>query len=520
MREIRLSLFATSTPAGRELATLLDNAFASEFPGGLKVNMEIIMDGDDGDMLVAGARDDIVVFDASIEDEIGSNYKAVRMWPLCMDHFLVVSRTRLPINFQPFHEGGSPDTWENVLDRPFSLNNQELVRWIKKLLKVLAPQLPRPCDEYLEITKDQFGTNAQAFENLTRKLIINSLKRREIYRKDTGRTFVSYISRYSKYHRQSTKFNGSYVEDLVNHIKRQHGSASYPVLYYPPGSLSSEFMVEYRRWQIVRMIEARIRASDEFWIFETDDYYNSWWTQAELAVLSYIQHSGEHPIFGKLPAPKVFLCKPSMRGLQVRKADSEFIRKLDRKTERELGRCLANTNYYEQVRSLQAIRNLPEPLQWLTFQSGKLFKSLGEAVLGVSSVSKEEWRELKKQGLKADFGTFKDLLKSHAFSVSFWNDRIVTCPNCVARNRAQNNLFNFQDFLLHSAYGQFRVSPEELDTFLMTNTWSCGACGFQFRVVQEPYPQFKWWSIRWGRPTGPNDVFIERIPLYSLQRIS
>ena len=126
---------------------------------------------------------------------------------------------------------------------------------------------------------------------------------------------------------------------------------------------------------------------------------------------------------------------------------------------------------------------------------------------------------MAKQGMKADFKTYKDLLNSRAFSENFWNDRIVTCPNCVAQKKAQNNFFDFQAFLLHGHSGQFRVSSEELETILKTGKWGCKVCDYQFQIIQEPYPQFRWWSIRWNHPTGPNGVFIEKIPLYSLQKI-
>jgi hypothetical protein len=224
------------------------------------------------------------------------------MWPLCMDHFLVVSRTRLPINFQPFHEGGSPDTWGDVLTRPFSLSNQELILWIKK--------------------------------------------------------------------------------------------------------------------------------------------------------------------------------------------------------------------QYEQIRLQQKIKNLPVAVQWLNFQGAKLFQRILGTVTGYSLISLMSKQELQR----ANFKDYQGLLKSRPFSDKFWNDRIVTCPNCTSQNKTNKN-FNFQDFLLHRQHGQFRISSEDLNPILMSGKWSCNQCGFEFQIIQEPHPQFRWWSIRWNRPTGPNDVFIEQIPIYSLQKI-
>lgn len=516
MKQIKIVLFTASTDYGRELACLLRDAVNSKFLDEFVIELTTFFDADSEDMMISGLQDDIIIFDASVEDDIGSNYRTTKMWPLCMDHFFVVSRTRLPINFKPFHEGGSPDTWNNLLERPFSLSNQQIVSWIQEQLKLLTPYLPRPEDERLEIPKGQFAVHAQAVGKLTVKLINQSLERREIYRRNSGQAFISYLSKYSRHHRQAVAVNGLYVEDLVKYIKDYHDNTDFSVLYYPPGSLSSEFMAEYRRWQVVRMIEDRIRAADEFWIFETDDYYNSWWTQAELAVLAYILYDDEHPLFGKRPPPKIFICKPNEdKELIVREADATFIQKLDETTARELGRCLSNNEAYESIRWTQITRRLPLPIQWLLFHAGKYIQIFLKIIVGfslASLMSKEEWKQ-------ANFEIYRRFIKSRAFSQEFWTDRIVTCPSCSKSNEAQHN-FDFQSFLTHNSPGQYRISPEELSSALDNQQWNCNTCGFQFQIIKETNPQFRWWAARLDRPTGPEGVYIEKIPLYSLQRKS
>ncbi|ELR98910.1 hypothetical protein [Gloeocapsa sp. PCC 73106] len=51
---------------------------------------------------------DVVVFDASIEEEGQHNYANATTQQIAMDHILVISRTYLPINFFGLRDGGAP----------------------------------------------------------------------------------------------------------------------------------------------------------------------------------------------------------------------------------------------------------------------------------------------------------------------------------------------------------------------------------------------------------------------------
>ena len=515
MRAIKVSLFTSSTQQGENLAEILQEKLSAHSINGLDVELETVYDGDSEDMMISGLEDDIVIFDASVEDAIGSNYKTTKMWPLCMEHFLVISRTRLPINFEPFHSGGSPDSWGNLLERPFSLTNEQLADWIESQLKLLSGNLPRPDEDRLTVPKGQFGVYAKKIGPLTIKLITQSLKRREKIREKSGKAFVSYLSKYSIHHRYGKSSCGFYIEDVLTLIKEYHSDPDYPVLYYPPGSLSSEFMAEYRRWQVVRMIEDRIRAADEFWIFETDDYYDSWWTQAELAILAYIRHDDEHPIVGKRPPPKVMICRPDgTRGLQIQKASSDFVRELNYATARELGRCLSNNSSYTSAYIRRLIGSLPLPIRWLGFQGGKIMQKGLQFVTGFSMMSMFSKEDLKQMTFSLD----NDLQRARAFTSDFWDSRIVTCPNCTERNEAKNK-FDFSTFIEHSSVGQYRLSQEAMSNTLESGTWQCPGCSFRFDIIEEPHPQFRWWEARLDRPTGPDGVYVERIPMYSLRQM-
>ncbi|MHC5932027.1 hypothetical protein, partial [Nostoc sp.] len=94
-----------------------------------------------------------------------------------------------------------------------------------------------------------------------------------------------------------------------------------------------------------------------------------------------------------------------------------------------------------------------------------------------------------------------------------------TCPHCRGKNQAKQN-YDFQKFLFHQQAGQFQVSLGEMQVILDSGLWTCEVCGIQFRVIEDNYPQFRWWPVRVGRPTGPSGVYVERIPVYSLQPLA
>lgn len=194
MKTIKLTFFANSTASGIELVDLLNYLFANQLIAGMQIDMKTIVEGDQADLMISALRDDVVIFDASVEDNIGSNYKAANMWLSGMEHILVVSRTRLPLNLQAFHEGGSPDTSGDISNRPFFLDNSYLVDWIKKQLALLEPQLPRPERERLDLEKGKFFSNHEAIRDVYGKILLDSIQKRQARQNATGKAFIGSMS--------------------------------------------------------------------------------------------------------------------------------------------------------------------------------------------------------------------------------------------------------------------------------------------------------------------------------------
>lgn len=511
MQDIFVTLFGNATPKGKELASHMREAFAQDPVPGFKINFQIVYEGNQGDMLIAGLRDDIVIFDGSVEDDIGRNYQAAHMWPSTMKHFLVISRTRLPLNFTPYHKGGTPDTAEVAKEPLYTLDNEYLIQWVVEKINLLSPGLPRPSGERIEIAEGEFFSKRGEILQIAEGIIAKSTDERKQFQKEEGRAFVSYLSRYSRFHHPPPT-NHPTVEDVNSYIKQTHGNPGYPVLYYPPGTLSGEFMTEHRRWQVLSIIDWRIRSADEFWIFETEDYYNSWWTLAELAALAYIHHYEPEAV------PKIILYRPTTDGWKHQEAPPNFIQLLNEKAARGYGRRLSNsdplTGGYETIKKQREIARKPLVMQWVVFQGAKI---LGNIMMNRSPMYQKLKQEEKSRAGLGTFRHYREMLKSPVYTDSFIHDRIVSCPHCTPDNVAKHR-FDFQHFLFNRLPGQYRLTVGQSEPALDSGTWACPVCGHRYQIVSHQHPQYIWWPIRGGRPTGPEGRFVESLPMYELRR--
>lgn len=513
MTEITLSLFASASQQGRDFAQRLQAALASELPGEMRVKMRpAVYGGDQSAMIRFGMEDDIVVFDGSVEDALGANYQAAQMWPTCMDHFLVVSRTPLPLNFQPFHDGGVPDVSAAPGGAHTRLENDFLVDWVLRQLRLMTDRLPRSAGEKVVIREGELGQSMRLVTAWVNRRIEEALERREARQTRRGRAFVSYLSRHSRNHRYPVGVAGLYVEDVVEQVKADHRDPDFPVLYYPPGALSGEFMTEHRRWQVLAFIDGKIRAAEEFWIFETDDYHTSWWTLAELACLTYMKHCGT-------PLPRIVRCRVRGRELVAAEAGAGFVQVIDKPGAYEFGRYLSNSDFntmgYETIRRHQELRGRSLPLQWLNYKATQL-------VTGALASQGGFRRELVDgdgvdQSPLRSFAAYRAMLRSRVFSAEFLEDRIVACPNCSGAGPARTPAFDA--FLHHRLSGHFRITADEFARLLQSGEWRCPHCPGAYRVVQSANPQSRWWPVRMGKATGPGGTFVERHPVYYLEPV-
>jgi len=434
--KLKATFFCVSNPEGRRLR----DAFVGTLGPVYDLATEVVEGATQADLNRGCLKDDLVIFDASVEE--GHNYAAATAQPMAMDHVLVVSRTYLPLNFYGLREGGAP-----YFPLRTRQSNEEIMKWLRRHVGELAAQPPRPDD-------------GKGFVGSIRTMR-DSIERHEQYRKARGRIFISYRSRHV-----------AAVRGLKQRVERGdfNGGRRTTAFFLPPGELvyEDEILTEQRYWQLASMIDRKIGAADELWIYETDDYYDSWWTRAELVTIAYRRVAGAG-------APRVRAYDPA-RGT-VRDLADDFLPALTREQERRMARWYANTDPGTMG---------PEALTPMRFFS--------------------------QVPLLGRLPYFHD----HVWSDDFWFAHILPCERCEARGGTPP-LRDIEAFLWLRQPKFVRLPPKQLEEALARGEVTCTVCGTVYKIRKDPHPRYLWMPVRAGRATGPDGSHLLELPIYRVR---
>jgi hypothetical protein len=216
------------------------------------------------DCIRAILSDDLVFLDASREAE-RHNYRQFSQMAIYRPHVFICSRSYLPFNFQPIHPGGAAPEWY-----PQRKSNKEI---LQSLFGPVSQGGPEPAvDDFLnnKPERDPRSVAASGFKQIRENLAyVKGARHREILRrKKQGEIFISFRGKYFQA-----------VQELDAQVQAAAAPGSAPTFrYYPPGGLSSLIMSEQMRWSLLSMIGRHIAPAREFWIYDTPDYFDSWWT--------------------------------------------------------------------------------------------------------------------------------------------------------------------------------------------------------------------------------------------------
>ncbi len=530
MKDITITVLGLNSIKGRELVTLIQDEIPTFLLSiGLKCTINPIIYSDCSsqyNMFKASMEDDLVLFDGSIEvDNCGSwdsNYNTATATPCAQDNILVLSRTRLPLNF-PVMRTNVPELGVNDKDingkSILYFENKDILVWLKNEIatmakfinignQTLAPRIPvckdlkcivPPFEELNKLNNDFFDiqkakmTDAIEFINATKK----------------KGAFISYRSYYYK-----TKYKGLVsAQDLASKIKLLHKDSNYPVTLYADGDIANEFMTEQRMWFVESFVEQKLRSSEEVWIFETDNedgysYYNSWWTQGEIIALMYMKASG-----AKLPKIYVYSYDPQLGEMKYDLKDASFIPDLSEIDFKELSRYFSNSSgTFESMRTMRKIRKMNFLKKRLNYW---LIKQLSKKFLPTNSSGGTD--EI------GNYNSFMESVNSHVYDISFVENRIVMLPKYaeLTIDSFKKSHFIKQFILINSERddkqhkeeienrGYISIPPEQMSNIDKAHDFKWG--NICKKVQRINYNQYHWWPIRSGKRTGPNKVIIEPI---------
>lgn len=225
------------------------------------------------DCILSCYKDDLVIFDASIEGDNHelNNYRLANALQSPLEHVLVVSRTYLPLNIYTYKTGGFPSYKQQFL------SNEKILNWLKKEFTRIDFRLLR-------------DRNTKEIKGIVNYIKDSKTKHDSIRSAETS-VFISFRTKYAQKEKNSEyKYS---VSELAKRIEAGCYGKPRTVKYLDNGSLvfNTELLTQWKAWQLLCIIEEEyISYCDEMWIYASDDYLNSWWTMGEQILFSYLMH--------------------------------------------------------------------------------------------------------------------------------------------------------------------------------------------------------------------------------------
>ena len=426
-----LIVFPTKTAHGTELAKrICDLALQCGY------HAHIIDDPSQEKLNNACFTNQVIVFDATIEKNEQHIYHAATAQAMAFDQILVVSRTYLPINFPGLRQGGAPD-YSN------SFSNDDILRSLKVQLSDLTSTMPRKKLSLFSYIPAMSRSIAQ---------------HKEAMRKE-GQIFISY---------RSHEIEGvqCLAEKIVN---GEFYGKKNTVKYIRPGALvfENELLTAHRRWMLNVMLESFIAASEEVWVYQTEDYYQSWWTQGE--IVHVLNMMGRN-------CPKIRIYDPKSGTLS--EAPESMMVPLSIQQKKILARLESNAN--------------PDTMGPEAF------------------AAMEMWRQIPGVG-KMPY--FNDKVFSDEFNC--WP--LFECNKCsklYPQDFGQS--IDVDGFLQCKSAHLFCLDPKKVIEIMNSPSrkLNCpGGCGAIY-TLEEAAPRHLWYARRMGKPTGPDGKYITEMPCY------
>lgn len=467
------------------------------------------------ELLIACHRDDIVIVDCSIPDDIAIKtvYPILVAQINMLDHVLVVSKTMLPLNITPQRQGYDSPRFK----QDFSDKKQLL--WIEEQIKDLHQAISKGT-HYKRIPLKGYQ-DLERFRSLIEKMWEESNNYR---RKKEGNKKKVLISYRNSHYKEVAEYKAKYEKKHPNTIVRM----------IEPGVLCTgeETLTPMRKWMLVFMLEERIHDIEELIIYKTKDYTHSWWTCAELVMVAYNNYNRDNS-----KKIKVTFYDPYTEKESEEDAISWLIHPtLNESQKNRLSRLAANTrpdtmgpecmNNIDQMRSIcNSINNsnfiVRSFLKWSIKQMLK--KSIP------TTLSEREKKEMLKKTLK--LYTNKDeldlYLSDEVFQDNFWNKLSYQTewPTPafikVKDNNVEKTSIDIEAFLNAPMNELISATVDELQTKSSLNekvSIQTGHKHIELYVKESGNKRYLWLATRMGQPVvkGNNPPGLEDIPVFEL----
>ncbi len=464
---------------------------------------------------------DIVVVDCTIPSDIndGGVYPALTAQVNILNHVIVVSENNLPLNITPLRgvfpqKDGERYTIEHIL--------KELPEQIEQSLKE---------DTYSRIPEDMINDFLKYQKEMEEMLVASLEMRRRRKHKKTS-VMISYRNSHSE---EVEKFKSIIVGTDPSSKNERHRlgcNGDYELKVLPPASLcgADEAHTPMRRWMLVGLLEDHIREVDEVWVYESRDangeidYTKSWWTIAEMIMVTNINYGNTKKI-----KVKVY---NSITQQFYETAPRQYIVNITEAQHKRLARYLSNTRpdtmgpeCLAQVKQLKMIAKL---MRYSTEEMKRQMLDNLRANFELSvpkTLEEDERKQMIDDMIKmySDPDEIERYANDDVFKEEFWND--ISYQTAEATSCFVNGCIDVDEFM---SIPMDEITGHSLDDFVKASLKNGGAINLgswihplKYKVSKANIDRYLWLATRMGKPTikDGNAPGLERIPIYNITKL-
>lgn len=464
---------------------------------------------------------DIVVVDCTIPSDVndGGVYPALTAQVNILNHVIVVSENNLPLNITPLRgvfpqKDGERYTIEHIL--------KELPEQIEQSLKE---------DTYSRIPEDVINDFLKYQKEMEEMLVASLEMRRRRKHKKTS-VMISYRNSHSE---EVEKFKSIIVGTDPSSKNERHRlgcNGDYELKVLPPASLcgADEAHTPMRRWMLVGLLEDHIREVDEVWVYESRDangeidYTKSWWTIAEMIMVTNINYGSTKKI-------KVKVYNPITQQF-YETAPRQYIVNITEAQHKRLERYLSNTRpdtmgpeCLAQVKQLKMIAKL---MRYSTEEMKRQMLDNLRANFELSvpkTLEEDERKQMIDDMIKmySDPDEIERYANDDVFKEEFWND--ISYQTAEATSCFVNGCIDVDEFM---SIPMDEITGHSLDDFVKASLKNGGAINLgswihplKYKVSKANIDRYLWLATRMGKPTikDGNAPGLERIPIYNITKL-
>lgn len=464
---------------------------------------------------------DIVVVDCTIPSDVndGGVYPALTAQVNILNHVIVVSENNLPLNITPLRgvfpqKDGERYTIEHIL--------KELPEQIEQSLKE---------DTYSRIPEDVINDFLKYQKEMEEMLVASLEMRRRRKHKKTS-VMISYRNSHSE---EVEKFKSIIVGTDPSSKNERHRlgcNGDYELKVLPPASLcgADEAHTPMRRWMLVGLLEDHIREVDEVWVYESRDangeidYTKSWWTIAEIIMVTNINYGSTKKI-------KVKVYNPITQQF-YETAPRQYIVNITEAQHKRLARYLSNTRpdtmgpeCLAQVKQLKMIAKL---MRYSTEEMKRQMLDNLRANFELSvpkTLEEDERKQMIDDMIKmySDPDEIERYANDDVFKEEFWND--ISYQTAEATSCFVNGCIDVDEFM---SIPMDEITGHSLDDFVKASLKNGGAINLgswihplKYKVSKANIDRYLWLATRMGKPTikDGNAPGLERIPIYNITKL-